>query len=107
MTSSAIGGRRASVDVRIGDQSEEFGEFRAGHHLLEDFGGVVEAARAELGFEFGELLCGGGAHPLGGHGAAIVEFCAVLDPLPNLRPADFGGGGVFHQVIDRNAAEPS
>src|SRR5262252_3099517 len=87
---SAIGfqptpiGRRPSVDVRIGDKSEEFGEFRAGHHLLEDFGGVVEAAWAELGFELGKLVRGGGAHHFRGHGGAVVEFCAVLDPLPNL-----------------------
>src|SRR5215831_19537521 len=71
-------GRRQSVDVRIGEESEEFGEFRASHHLLEYFGGVVEAAWAELGFELGKLLRRGGAHHFGGDGLAIVEFCAVL-----------------------------
>ena len=27
-----------------------------------------------------------------------------MQPLPDLRPADFGGGGVFHQVVKRDAA---
>jgi hypothetical protein len=31
------------------------------------------------------------------------SFGVVTDPLPHLRAADFGSGGVFHQVVDRDA----
>src|SRR6266566_804810 len=28
----------------------------------------------------------------------------MVNPLPDLRPGDFDGGGIFHQVVDGNAA---
>ena len=37
--------------------------------------------------------------------AAVFEGGVMVDPLPELRAADFGGGGVFHQVEERNAAD--
>ena len=40
---------------------------------------------------------------------AVGERHLVVDPLPDLCPADLGGGGVLHQVVDRRstgAAEP-
>ena len=39
------------------------------------------------------------------HFAAVVEHpLRVANPLPDLRAGDFGGGGVFHQVVERHAA---
>ena len=35
---------------------------------------------------------------------AIAEFGSVSHPLPDLGAADFGGGGIFHQVVNGNAA---
>ena len=40
---------------------------------------------------------------------AIPQPRAIPDPLPDLCPRDFGGGGIFHQVVNWNtsiAAEP-
>ncbi len=36
--------------------------------------------------------------------AAVGKRGAVIDPLPDLRAADLGGGGVFHQVVERHGA---
>ena len=35
---------------------------------------------------------------------ARVQLGAVLGPLPDLRARDFRGGGVFHQIVNGNAA---
>src|SRR5208282_6427355 len=40
-----------------------------------------------------------------GHGPAVGQFSAVLHPLPDLGAADLGGGRVFHQVVNWNAAD--
>src|SRR5271165_4401096 len=37
-------------------------------------------------------------------GAAVVELGAVAGPLPDLRAADLGGGGILHQIVERHAA---
>src|SRR5436190_15682360 len=37
-------------------------------------------------------------------GPAVVQRRAMFDPLPDLRARDLGGGGVFHQVVDRHSA---
>src|SRR4051812_23757494 len=29
----------------------------------------------------------------------------IMDPLPDLRPGNLGGGGIFHQVVKWHAAE--
>ena len=52
------------------------------------------------------LLLGNDAsnHLLRDWTAVIAELGAVFHPLPHLRAANFRGGGVFHQVVDRNAA---
>ena len=38
------------------------------------------------------------------HRAPVGEMRAVAHPLPHLRPRDLGRRGVFHQVVDRDAA---
>src|SRR3546814_4507740 len=39
------------------------------------------------------------------HRRAVVQVQVVaMQPLPQLRARDLGGGGVFHQVVDRHAA---
>ncbi len=43
-------------------------------------------------------------HQLGGDDRPGVEPHAVVDPLPDLRPGDLGGGGVLHQVVDGDGA---
>src|SRR3989304_1957572 len=47
---------------------------------------------------------------IGGKGAAVCEPRPIAAPLPELRARDFGGGGVFHQIVDRrrsHAPEPA
>jgi hypothetical protein len=39
-----------------------------------------------------------------GHRTAVAERGSVAHPLPYLGAADFGGGSVFHQVVDGNTA---
>ena len=36
---------------------------------------------------------------------AVGELGAVVDPLPELGAGDLGGGGVFHEVEERDAAD--
>src|SRR2546426_12585423 len=35
---------------------------------------------------------------------AVVQGGAVVDPLPDLGAGDLGGGGVLHEVVERDAA---
>ena len=37
----------------------------------------------------------------------VVELDAVAQPLPDLAAGDLGGGGVLHQVVDADRAEPA
>ena len=37
-------------------------------------------------------------------GPAVLELDAVVDPLPDLRARDLGGGGVLHHRVDRRGA---
>src|SRR5574343_558528 len=43
-------------------------------------------------------------HLLGDLAAVVEDALRRNDPLPHLRAGDFGGGGVFHQVVDGHAA---
>src|SRR5205085_3509924 len=36
--------------------------------------------------------------------AAVGEASAVIDPLPDLRATDLGGGCILHQMIERHRA---
>ena len=64
----------------------------------------LELCVAQLPVQLLQNFGQGGAHQLGRNLAAIAQPGAVLYPLPDLRAADFGGGGIFHQIIKRHAA---
>src|SRR6266446_5511832 len=92
-------GGTSLVDVIISDQGQEFREIRIGHHLLIDLGGLGHAGAGQAIFLFGDHA----ADQLRGDLPSIAESGAVAQPLPDLGSADFGGGGVLHQVVDGNA----
>ncbi len=52
----------------------------------------------------GQLLVTDRGVDLGGHRSAVLQRRPVDPPLPELRAADLGGGGVLHQVVDRGRA---
>src|SRR3954463_2401996 len=93
------------VDVIISHGGEEFWEIGAGHQLLKDASSRFHSGSSRLGL----LLLDQECDQLFGYGAAIGQLRAVLYPLPDLRTANLGGSGVFHQVVNGNAtraAEP-
>ena len=53
-----------------------------------------------------DLLVEDALEQLGGDGhAGVVEARAVVNPLPDLRARDFRGRGVFHEMVERDAAD--
>src|SRR5690606_14269304 len=77
--------------------------------LLEQLGrlGVEVGVVAGLLGDLGELLLDDPLDELAGHPlAGVGEVYVVVDPLPDLRPADLGGGRVLHQVVDGGRALP-
>src|SRR5262249_32260504 len=45
------------------------------------------------------------ADEVSGHGCAVVQAGVVVDPLPDLRAGDLGGGGVFHDGVYGGGAD--
>ncbi len=94
-----------SAQFLIQRQGEEVGELRASGHLLEDLRGLVELARRAGGFDLGEFLRDDRAHQIGSDFAAVAQHAlGALNPLPHLAARDFGGGRVFHQIVDGHGA---
>ena len=91
-------------------QGQELRVFRGEGHLVEDFGGLVVgrgvfALGGDGGLNLDEFLGNHRADHFDGDLAAVVEDALGGNhPLPHLRTGDFGGGGVFHQVVDGHAA---
>ena len=94
---------------RVRIQREKLMKIRAGHQFHQDFARRRELAGVE--FLFAHLRFDAVQH--GGHGFARhlrrhrfsgIELGAVLDPLPDLRAGNFRRRGIFHQIVDGNAA---
>src|SRR5262249_51807731 len=64
----------------------------------------VESRGAEQAANSLELLRDDLLHQRSIDHTAIAEERAVAYPLPDLRARDLGRRGVFHQIIDRDAA---
>src|SRR5207248_6513479 len=78
-------------------QSQELDELLAQGDLIEQVAGDFEAV-ARRGADLGQLLLLELAHQLASDVSAVIQGCTVVDPLPDLRARDLGGGGVFHQI---------
>jgi len=73
-------------------------EKKCGH-----LGGKVELAALQLLFL--QDLCDHRFHEITRHRPSVRELGAVTDPLPHLRARDLRGRRVFHEVVDRHAAD--
>src|SRR5438132_6690510 len=86
----------------VGGQREELLEDLRRGHAVEEVGGFpeaagAEAARAQRPGQAVHLLAERRPEALDGEGPAVVQGGAVVDPLPDLRAGDLGGGGVLHE----------
>ena len=98
MRGRLVRGQRQEVDVVVGQRD-----------LLQNPERSLEVAVrvgvAELGADLAVLLLHDVTNQLGGDEGAIVELGAVVDPLPDLRAGDLGGGSVLHEVVDADGTE--
>src|SRR6266536_1305886 len=86
--------RLSGDQALVGRQRQELDELVRERHLRKDLRRGLVA-----GTELLELLTLEVAHTL-------AADAPVPHPLPDLRPADLGSGGVLHQVVDRRRADP-
>ena len=82
-----------------------------GDDTVEQLPGVFKTAGgillfAESRFDLFQFFSGELAEQINGDFSAVGEDAfGVVDPLPDLGAGDFDGGGIFHEVVDGNAAE--
>src|SRR6185369_1164901 len=93
------------IDEAISRQRQEFLEIRTGHHLPENLRRLSEL-RTSIP-TLGKLFIHHRVHHRRRHRSSIVELRSELHPLPHLRAANLGRGRVFHQVVNRHAANPA
>src|SRR5205814_4849793 len=99
----------SSAQQLVRRERQEFVEALALGHLLDEARrgrehAVGEARRADLMVNAVEL---GGEQPveaLDRHRLPVAGARAMMQALPQLRPADLRGGRILHQVIERHAA---
>ena len=102
----------AIKDAGVGGDGEEVLKFGGLDELAHEEGGVfvgLVTRRRDGVFGAGEFgvdvfVAEGSGDGLAGVGA-VREFGAVVDPLPELRAGDLGGGGVFHEIEEWDAAD--
>src|SRR5579859_7210098 len=97
-----------SLEKLVGRERQELIEgFRLDHLLEEPCGrredALAQARGAYLGVDAVELGVDQPAEARLGHRLAVAGARAVPQPLPQLRAADLGGGGVLHEVVEPNA----
>lgn len=94
----------------VSGQREKFVELWRFHHEHENLDRADEmAAQVTIGadfvFNFGEFLLEKLIVESGGEDAAVGEFGAGVEPLPELSAGNLGRGCVFHEVVKRDAAK--
>ena len=101
----------ASVSVKmiVSSQSEELGQFPAGHELFENAGclpvaALVEPLDSEQKPDVFQLGCDEFPDEALRNRRPVFESGAEPDALPHLATADLRGSGVLHQIVDRNPA---
>src|ERR1700678_2355857 len=95
-------------DFRVRGKGKEVREFFTGNEMPHQGSGAFVCGiphSVDLGSGEVKLVGDYGLDQLKGYGQAVVHDRVVVDPLPQLRSADLGGGGVFHQVKERHAAD--
>eukprot|EP01092_Planopodium_desertum_P013804 TRINITY_DN67867_c0_g8_i3.p1 TRINITY_DN67867_c0_g8~~TRINITY_DN67867_c0_g8_i3.p1 ORF type:complete len:672 (-),score=294.42 TRINITY_DN67867_c0_g8_i3:1748-3763(-) len=101
-------GMQRSVDARVRRQGQEVGQFVAAAQLGQQGDGFFDAAatgqRRGIAKARGQLRQGGIEQCQINRGAVVQLLARGVQPLPQLAAADFGGGRVLHQVVDRHAA---
>ena len=66
---------------------------------------MARSSGVRSSIDTGVLLGQDLADQRGGDRTSVGEAGLVVDPLPHLGAGDLGGGGVLHQVVDRDGAE--
>ena len=95
-------------DALVGGQGQELDELRGADELAHEVGGffVGSVARGvDSRFLLGQLIGDDALDERFIDCPAIGEFGFLMHPLPKLGAADLGGGCVFHQIEERNAAD--
>src|SRR5262249_1950516 len=95
----------ASLEQLVGDLGHELGQILLQRDSLEHRAGLLRTSGgphllADLGTYARRLLIEDLTGELDGDGATVVEPRVVVDPLPDLRAADLGGGRILHEAVD-------
>ncbi len=95
-----------SINVLVRHQRHKFGKLGAGGDLLEQRCRQLELSRFKPGLapKLLQLFSDSLPDHFRSDTAAVIQPRPMPDPLPDLRATDFGRRGVFHQVVDRDAA---
>src|SRR5579875_3931563 len=91
-----LGGKQSRQKL-VGGQGQKGGEVVGERDALEDLACLGDVRHLGQG---GDVLVEERTNQLGGHRCPVLEGDPVVDPLPHLGPADLGGRGVLHQVVD-------
>src|SRR5690606_2372760 len=99
-----------SGKFRVRAQREELLQFVVADDTVEHLGGFFELAAAETLFanfltDFFKFLGEHLVEEIEGDLATVLEDALwIANPLPNLCAGDLGGGGVLHEVVERDAS---
>src|SRR5207248_670393 len=98
-----------ALQLPVREGRQEFRKLRIGGHLFQEFGGGFELAGgdallAQFAAELNQFLADETPDQFGGQDAAVGKGGLVVNPLPELGAADFGGGSVFHEIVNGHAS---